>query len=106
MCSPRCIALKSAAIALFRSSAGCASPWSFQMKKLVLAFSLLTLACGTAASADMAVTSPAPPISAVASWAGFYLGIHGGYGWSDDDFSQTVLIGGPPVTGIKSKGWI
>jgi outer membrane immunogenic protein len=47
-----------------------------------------------------------PP--AVWSWAGFYIGGHGGYGWKRNDFTQvfqtipTVLTLG----GIDSRGWI
>jgi len=46
---------------------------------------------------------PAP----LQTWAGFYLGAHGGYGWKDNDFSTNFndtassLIGG-----IKSRGWL
>lgn len=44
----------------------------------------------------------------MASWAGFYLGAHGGYGWKRDDFSQlssfffvqTLL----PTNGVRSTG--
>ena len=43
-----------------------------------------------------------PPLQ---TWAGFYLGAHGGYGWKDNDFSvnpfSTAFIGG-----IKSTGWL
>jgi len=48
----------------------------------------------------------APAIApAAATWAGFYLGGHGGYAWKDDDFTQTVL--GPITTGgIKASGWV
>jgi outer membrane immunogenic protein len=76
------------------------------MKKLVLALSALTLLSGTALAADMpvkAVIAP-PPIP---SWAGFYIGAHGGYGWKDDPFSFTLSID-PPVllNGFKSRGWV
>ena len=30
------------------------------------------------------------PYVADASWAGFYLGMHGGWGWKNDDFSTFV----------------
>ena len=75
------------------------------MKKLVLATSLLALFSGTTLAADMAVKSPAAPIAVVPSWAGFYLGIHGGYGWNDDDFSRTITQGAT-LTGFKSNGWV
>src|ERR1700741_2940873 len=39
------------------------------------------------------------------SWSGFYLGVHGGYGWKDNDFSEVISVV-PLVTlgGIESKG--
>ena len=77
------------------------------MKKLVLAASMFALASGTGLAADMAVKAAPPPL-AVPSWAGFYLGIHGGYGWKDDPFSE-VLAFAPPITtidGIKARGWL
>lgn len=46
-----------------------------------------------------------PPLQ---SWAGFYLGAHGGYGWKDNDLtSQTSVTGGVfPIGGINSQGWL
>jgi outer membrane immunogenic protein len=43
----------------------------------------------------------------VPSWAGFYIGGHGGYGWKDDPFTTTVTSD-PFVllNGFKSHGWI
>jgi outer membrane immunogenic protein len=77
------------------------------MKKFVFAASLLTLYPVNALAADMASKSLAGPIAALPSWAGFYLGIHGGYGWNDDDFRLQAVAGvSGPVGGIKSKGWI
>ena len=45
------------------------------------------------------------------SWTGFYLGIHGGYGWKDNDFREFLGIQTPQNTqvfvgGIDSKGWL
>jgi opacity protein-like surface antigen len=39
------------------------------------------------------------------SWSGFYLGIHGGYGWKDNDFAEVISVV-PLVTlgGIDSRG--
>ena len=49
----------------------------------------------------------APPISPAVSWAGFYLGAHGGYGWKDDDFTQVVNFSDlAQAGGIKSRGWV
>jgi opacity protein-like surface antigen len=51
----------------------------------------------------------AAPIAAPpSSWAGFYLGAHGGYGWGDSPSSfPLVLLGGTgTVDGTNSKGWV
>src|SRR5215510_9704711 len=43
----------------------------------------------------------------VDSWRGFYLGVHGGYGWKNDDFSDILAtIGGKNffVGGVNSSG--
>ena len=50
----------------------------------------------------------APPMSGAAiSWAGFYLGAHGGYAWKDNDFTQVVnFFDLAQVGGIKSRGWV
>jgi len=83
------------------------------MKKLLLATTaLIALAGGSAVAADMPVkayTPPPPPCCT--GWAGFYLGIHGGYGWKDNDFSEFVGTNFPSLTqvfvgGIDSKGWV
>jgi outer membrane immunogenic protein len=61
---------------------------------------------------DPAAASPvryakAPQLAPYSSWAGFYLGIHGGYGWKDNDFTQVVMFNPVAQTGgIRSKGWV
>jgi outer membrane immunogenic protein len=47
-----------------------------------------------------------PP--AVWSWAGFYLGAHGGYGWKRNDFAEVIQILPTILTlgGIDSRGWV
>ncbi len=45
---------------------------------------------GPAAAADLAVKAPvykAPP-AIISDWAGFYIGINGGYGWGDTKFDD------------------
>ena len=49
---------------------------------------------GVAGAADLAVKAPvykAPPLI-VSDWAGFYLGVHGGYGWGDTKFDSPFEI--------------
>jgi opacity protein-like surface antigen len=44
------------------------------------------------------------------TWAGMYLGVHGGYGWADDPFNKTLQLPGvaifPPVSGVDSRGYV
>ncbi len=49
----------------------------------------------------------APPLAPLSSWAGYYLGAHGGYGWKDNDFTQTMRQNPVRQTGgIRSDGWV
>jgi outer membrane immunogenic protein len=49
----------------------------------------------------------APVVAPLSSWAGFYIGAHGGYGWKDNDFSEVVNTTPlAAINGIKSQGWI
>jgi opacity protein-like surface antigen len=50
---------------------------------------------GVAGAADLAVKAPvykAPPPVILSDWAGFYLGIHGGYGWGKTSFDSPFDI--------------
>src|SRR5439155_15476331 len=52
----------------------------------------------------------APIAAPLSTWAGFYLGAHGGYGWADNpsSFPLLVLFDLPEgtVEGTRSKGWL
>jgi outer membrane immunogenic protein len=73
-------------------------------RPLFLAGASLMVLSGSALSADIPVAK-APPPAIAASWAGFYLGVHGGYGWKQDDFSQSEALQlQPPINGIRSQG--
>ncbi|MES2195537.1 MAG: hypothetical protein V4517_14045 [Pseudomonadota bacterium] len=39
-------------------------------------------------AADIPPAAKAAPPAIAASWAGFYLGVHGGYGWGRNDFAE------------------
>ena len=54
-------------------------------------------------AADLPVKASLAPLAAW-SWAGFYLGAHGGYGWKENDFSL-VLSSTRRIGGIDSQGW-
>jgi opacity protein-like surface antigen len=75
--------------------------------RLFLAGTSLMVLTGSALAADLPVAK-APPAVVASSWAGFYLGVHGGYGWKQDDFSAqpNFLLGPTPpsINGIRSKG--
>jgi outer membrane immunogenic protein len=60
------------------------------MKKFLLATAAI-LVTGSAYAAD-AVYEEAPVAVEAAgfTWSGFYVGIHGGYGWADADFTLNV----------------
>jgi opacity protein-like surface antigen len=76
------------------------------LRRLLLAGSSLIALSGSTLAADLPVRT-APPPAVMASWAGFYLGAHGGYGWKRDDFSElsNFFVTEPlPINGIRSKG--
>ena len=61
------------------------------MKKLLLAGIALTALLAPAMAADMPVkVRPVPPPPS--DWAGFYLGVHGGYGWKKDRFFSSECV--------------
>lgn len=82
------------------------------MRRIFLGVALTTLVAGTTAmAADMPAKGPAvaPAPIAFNDWSGFYVGIHGGYGWKSDDFHEFLgTIGGTQffAGGIDSKGWV
>ena len=57
-------------------------------------------------AADLPVKAwPAPPLAW--SWAGFYIGAHGGYGWGRHDFGEVVALNPLLTLGdIDSRGWV
>jgi opacity protein-like surface antigen len=77
------------------------------LKKLLLATTALCFGSVETMAADIAVVPKAAP-AIIRSWTGFYLGVHGGYGWGNNDFSVVVLNFDPlpplAVSGIKSQG--
>jgi opacity protein-like surface antigen len=56
---------------------------------------------GTAGAADLAVKAPprAAPVY-LSDWAGFYLGVHGGYGWGDTTFDDLSILNASPKGGV------
>lgn len=73
------------------------------MNKLVVAlFAFVALAATSASAADLPRgAAPAPdyyPPPVMTGWGGFYLGVHGGYGWSS--FREGGAIVGDPNGGL------
>jgi outer membrane immunogenic protein len=65
-------------------------------------FASIAAAVGVANAADLAVKAPiykAPPVY-VSDWAGFYLGVAGGYGFGDTSFDPNFA----PFDNAKPKG--
>jgi outer membrane immunogenic protein len=58
------------------------------MKKILLGTTMFAglLMAGAAQAADMPLKAGPRAEPVYSSWAGFYLGIHGGYGWGDVNF--------------------
>ena len=75
------------------------------LRKLILGTSSWALLGVAASAADLPAVMKAPPATAQ-SWAGFYLGVHGGYGWGENSF-RTYLVETDPhpfLDGFRSKG--
>jgi outer membrane immunogenic protein len=61
-------------------------------------FATIVASAGAAGAADLAVKAPiykAPPVI-LSDWSGFYLGVHGGYGFGDTSFDS-------PFTNFSAK---
>src|SRR5262252_6588502 len=71
---------------------------------------LKAVVVGISAGAALGLLATAASAQGNQPWQGFYLGIHGGYGWKSDDFHDR--LGGTPggtnvfIDGIDSRGWI
>jgi outer membrane immunogenic protein len=76
-------------------------------KFLLCTVASAALLTSPAFAADLPVKArPAPP-PLPWSWAGFYIGAHGGYGWKQNDFAEVFQVN-PLLTlgGIDSRGWV
>ena len=74
------------------------------LRRLFLTGASLMVLTGSTLAADLPAKAPA---AVLPSWAGFYLGVHGGYGWNQNEFSQTspsTFLTPQSINGIKSKG--
>ncbi|MFZ2154503.1 MAG: hypothetical protein WAV72_00065, partial [Bradyrhizobium sp.] len=75
------------------------------LRNTFLVTSSWLMLAGVSSAADLVAKAPPPPAPLPASWAGFYLGVHGGYGWKDNSFAEVISLN-PFLTlgGINSKG--
>ena len=76
-------------------------------KFLLCTVASAALLTSPAFAADLPVKArPAPPLAW--SWAGFYIGGHGGYGWKQNDFAEVIQATPTLLTlgGINSSGWV
>jgi outer membrane immunogenic protein len=88
-----------------------------QVMNFLLSAATLALLSGPAFAADIPVTpEPAPimaPVPQAANWSGIYVGLHGGYGWSDVEacedgggcFEPDVDIEGAVFGGQIGANW-
>jgi len=78
------------------------------MKRLCVAGAVLTsVLAGSATAADMPLKAPVPRV--VSDWTGFYIGVHGGYGWArpsinDLDLNQPFAIDDLSLDAPKLRG--
>jgi outer membrane immunogenic protein len=76
-------------------------------REILLASCSWLLLTAAATAADVPVPLAKAPPALASSWAGFYLGLHGGYGWRDSDFSEQIsAIPLVRIDGIRSKGGV
>jgi len=65
------------------------------MRKVLGLVGATLLFAGPALAADLGTRPPpaykAPALMPVSSWAGFYLGIHGGYGWGHESVQDDIF---------------
>lgn len=71
------------------------------MKKIITAALALLGSASIASAADLPVKAPMVAPTPMNDWSGFYVGIHGGYGWNgtNDWEAEGTLIGTNNLTG-------
>ena len=70
------------------------------------AIALVAVAAQAANAADMPVRKAPPPQAVTApppifNWSGFYVGVHGGYGWGDSNFDAAAA-----GASFDTSGWL
>ena len=95
----------------------------FPMQRFLISTAAVALMCSTGLAADLPVYEPPPemvaPTPMASNWSGFYIGVHGGYGWADiegddafdfdidgdDDFFGDSDLEGPVIGGQIGVNW-
>jgi outer membrane immunogenic protein len=86
-----------------------------KLKTLLAAAAMALLAAGGARAADVVVEEPLPPEVPVFTWTGFYVGIQGGYVWTDLDIDGVTddvdsldggLFGGYVGYNFQYDSWV
>jgi outer membrane immunogenic protein len=76
---------------------------------ILLGFVGPALAADLPRRVDVPVKAMPVPPPVVSAWTGFYIGVHGGYGWGKNPFREDVegpedIVGS--IGGINSSGWV
>src|SRR5258708_1539172 len=76
------------------------------MRKVLGLVGATLLFAGPAFAADLAVKAPPLAGPLPAQWGGFYLGIHGGYGWGPDSVDGEIIGPIGPFSNPSPKGGV
>ena len=81
--------------------------------RLLSAAAAIALVSGVAQAADLPVYDPPPPammspMPIAYNWSGFYIGLHGGFGWADvdGDEDEDIVLGGQIGTNWQWGGFV
>lgn len=64
------------------------------LRTLLLASAALIVVGGPSRAADVVTYQEPAPMAVGIDWSGFYIGVHGGYGWADSDAEFTNGLAG------------
>jgi outer membrane immunogenic protein len=67
------------------------------MKNTIAAITVLLASTGASSAADLAMKVPPTVGAEIFSWSGFYFGVHGGYGWGSDPWTQRGFVEFPQI---------
>lgn len=79
------------------------------MKKLILAAALVVGTTAAASAADLPTKAPMLAPAPIFSWSGFYVGLHVGGAWANQDgstVSPVALNQAPTAVDLDTSGWL